>query len=90
MSVDYYMVCHECKQAIHVAQDGMSGWAFYRGHPDCMKKLGDFLEAHKFHPDKIALAPEQYFEDYKEVDWDASIASAKSAPLNVPHTRGKG
>jgi hypothetical protein len=74
MSVDYYMVCHECRQSLHVAQDGLSGWTFYRGEPDCMKALGAFLESHKFHPAQVSMAPEQYYEDYEEVDWQASPA----------------
>lgn len=46
MSVEYYLVCHQCRQRIHVAQDGLSGWTFYRGEPDCMQKLGAWMEEH--------------------------------------------
>lgn len=46
MSVDYYMICDGCKKAIHVAQDGLSGFTFYSGEPDCMKKLAAFLDEH--------------------------------------------
>lgn len=69
MSTDYFMVCHECKQSIHVAQDGLSGWTFYRGEPGCMKALGAFLKDHSFHPDRIAMAREQEFEEYTEIEW---------------------
>jgi hypothetical protein len=46
MSTDYYMTCGKCMDALHVAQDGLGGFTFYRGDPDCMKALGSFLERH--------------------------------------------
>ncbi len=45
MSTDYYLVSES--EAIHVAQDGLSGFSFYSKEKDCMKKLTDFLERHK-------------------------------------------
>jgi hypothetical protein len=47
MSVDFYFACDACKAAIHVAQDGLSGFTFYSGEPECMKALGVFLRAHR-------------------------------------------
>lgn len=46
MSVDYYIGCAHCKKALHVAQDGMSGFTFYRGQEDTMKLLGALLSDH--------------------------------------------
>lgn len=46
MSVEYYMVCVECKKALHVAQDGLSGFTFYSGQPETMKLLSAFLDQH--------------------------------------------
>lgn len=45
MSVDYYLVSET--EAIHVAQDGMSGYTFYHGEKDCMRKLGEFLDRNR-------------------------------------------
>lgn len=70
MSTDYYMVCHECQHAIHVAQDGLSGFTFYSGEPRCMKALGDFMKAHSLHAKSIRFEPEQDVdEDFIEVPW---------------------
>jgi hypothetical protein len=42
MSTDFYLVSEA--EAIWVAQDGMSGFTFYRGEPKCMEALDGFLE----------------------------------------------
>lgn len=72
MSVDYYFACEKCRQCIHVAQDGFGGWTFYRGEPDCMKHLGEFLGEHSLCGDRanhVLLLPEQYVEDFDEREW---------------------
>lgn len=46
MSVDFYIACKECKEALHIAQDGLSGFTFYSGQPDTMKLLAAFLDKH--------------------------------------------
>jgi hypothetical protein len=69
MSVDYYFACGHCKAAIHVAQDGLSGFTFYRGEPDCMRALGDFLRAHRLCEGRIEFLPEHHVEDFEDADW---------------------
>jgi hypothetical protein len=71
MSVDYYFACGKHMECIHVAQDGFSGFTFYRGEPDCMVKLGEFLEAHTL-CDSILYLPEHHVEDMKRCDWKAT------------------
>lgn len=50
MSVDYYMGCAHCYEALHIAQDGLSGFTFYSGQLDTMKLLGHFFECHSTCP----------------------------------------
>jgi hypothetical protein len=71
MSVDYYLACDKCKQAIHVAQDGMGGFTFYSGEPDCLYHLGRFLEEHTLCGGKVTLLNEHHVidEDLKCVHW---------------------
>lgn len=71
MSVDYYLACRKCKESIHVAQDGMSGFTFYRGEPDCMLKLAMFLEDHTVgdHDVRYISEHEEYDLDYKRREW---------------------
>jgi hypothetical protein len=74
MSTDQYVVCHKCKVSIQVASYGLGGFRFYRGEPGCMRALHAFLEEHLMHSDKVGFAPEQHYEDYKEVEWPHSAA----------------
>lgn len=70
MSCDWYMQCGVCQKAIHVAQDGLSGFAFYTGEPECMKALGVFLREHRLCPGRIQFLPEQdVIDDSERVDW---------------------
>ena len=73
MSTDYYMACTGCAECILVAQDGMSGFTFYSGEPECMKALNHFLSVHTVcnSGGKIAWLNEHrvYDRDYKQVDW---------------------
>ncbi len=74
MSVDYYLVCHECRKRIRVAHDGFGGgWNFYGRERDCMAKLGAWLSEHA-----IGLAQHSFVmgdedvtmsEDYPEIGW---------------------
>ena len=76
MSVDYYLACTGCRESIHVAQDGMSGFSFYSGEPKCMKALNLFLSIHTVcnTGGKIVWIDEHREEDgeYKQVDWHSS------------------
>lgn len=65
MSVDYYLACRTCKESIHIAQDGLSGFTFYRGEPDCMLKLALFLEDHTVGDHDV-----RYINEHKEIDGD--------------------
>jgi hypothetical protein len=73
MSVDYYMACTGCHESIHVAQDGMSGFSFYSGEPECMKALNHFLSVHTVcnSGGKIVWINEHQESDreYKQVEW---------------------
>lgn len=69
MSCDYYLACTTCGSCVHVAQDGLSGWSFYSGEPDCMKTLGVWMGAHTLGPCKVVLLPEQDVEEYEEIEW---------------------
>jgi hypothetical protein len=71
MSVDYYLACRKCKKSIHVAQDGMSGFTFYRGEPDCMLKLSRFLSDHTIgeHDVRYINENEGIDGDYEQVEW---------------------
>ena len=69
MSTDYYLACHGHQEKIWVAQDGMSGWTFYRGEPECMKALGAFLERHRGQLCHLELIPEQQYEYFREIEW---------------------
>lgn len=71
MSIDYYFGCRKHKKAVHVAQDGMSGFTFYRGELDCMLKLGQFLKEHSLGDCKVEFISEHQVDDgdYEEVEW---------------------
>ena len=71
MSVDYYMACGKCKESIHVAQDGMSGFGFYSNEPECMKALQHFLSVHTICGGKIEWLNEhrETDGDYTQVEW---------------------
>lgn len=77
MSTDYYLVSHTAKKVIHVAQDGLSGWTFYYGEPECMKALSRFLEANTHTP--LELVAEQYiystYDHYEEIEWNVKEPS---------------
>lgn len=73
MSTDYYFACRKCKVAIDVASWGLGGFQFYRGEPDCMKKLHKFLEEHTVgdHDVRVITEHDLYADDeYKEIEWD--------------------
>lgn len=71
MSVDYYLACDKCKEAIHVAQDGMGGFSFYSKEPDCLYHLDRFLQLHVLCGGKVTLVNENLVidDDYNEVHW---------------------
>lgn len=79
MSVDYYMACGKCMQCIHVAQDGLGGWTFYSGEPDCMQELGEFLGEHSGCYSVLFL-PEYRVEDMEERMWRPSHQQQESKP----------
>ena len=82
MSLNYYLVCHECRQRIHVAQDGVSGWSFYSGEPTCMRRLGAWLADHAMErpAHRFVLHDENALSsgDYAELEWRTQIATAAS------------
>jgi hypothetical protein len=74
MSVDYYLVCHECRKRIHVAQHGLGGWSFYSGERDCMRQLSAWFCEHTLDHDashRFVLHSEDEIssEDYEEIEW---------------------
>jgi hypothetical protein len=73
MSVDFYLVCESCRKRIHIAQDGLGGWSFYSGEPDCMAKLSQWLGDHAMAAGEhhFALHSEHATasEDYAEIEW---------------------
>lgn len=76
MSVDYYMACTICMKALHVAQDGLGGFTFYRGQDDTMRLLGEFLGAHSEGEDHyVRFLPETIIDrdDYEAMDSHGEI-----------------
>jgi hypothetical protein len=75
MSIDFYLVCHDCKKRISIAQDGLGGWTFYSGEADCMAKLGRWLGEHALiegsAAHRLALVTEhdERAQDYCEIEW---------------------
>lgn len=68
MSVDYYFACGKCMQCIHVAQDGLSGFSFYSGEPNCMQELGKFIGEHAL-CSSVLLLTEHQVEEMDEREW---------------------
>lgn len=75
MSVDYYFACGKCKQCVQIAQDGLSGFTFYSGEPNCMQELGKFLREHAL-CSNILFLTEYQVEDMDEREWRAKHLSA--------------
>lgn len=77
MSTLYYMACHHCKKTIWIAQDGLGGFGFYSGEPECMMAYKDFLLEHQGHP--LELVPENAHDDleadagYVEIKWPEAV-----------------
>ena len=71
MSVDYYLACDKCKEAIHIAQDGLGGFSFYSKEPDCLYNLDRFLEKHTLCGGIVTLVNEHKVidEDIHTVPW---------------------
>ncbi len=69
MSVDYYIACPICKECIHVAQDGLGGWTFYSGEPDCMAELGSWLGEQALRGCKPELMTEDHIDGWDERMW---------------------
>lgn len=68
MSVDYYFACGKHMECIHVAQDGLGGFSFYRNEPNCIEELGGWLEEHALCA-SILFLPEHQVEDMSERIW---------------------
>jgi len=72
MSINYYLVCHDCRKRIHIAQDGLAGWSFYRNSTDCMSKLGAWLDEHAVnswdHAFHLLNENDQSLQDYDYAD----------------------
>jgi hypothetical protein len=70
VSVDLYICCHNCKTKLWIAQDGLSGFTFYRGDEPVMKALGKFFEDHSLGDTanhRMGLINEDQHDDYTEV-----------------------
>lgn len=77
MSTNYYMACEKCQECYWVAQDGMSGFAFYSGEPRCMAGMNDFLSKHVLCGGTgLRLMSEHRVEDFKDVDWPPTPPAA--------------
>lgn len=73
MSVDYYLLCSKCNNGIDIASDGLSGFKFYSGEPDCMEKTKAFLETHVLCGGVIKIVPEHYNDyDFCRIEWKAT------------------
>jgi hypothetical protein len=86
MSCDYYLTCHACKKGLHVAQDGLSGFTFYSGEPETMRKLRDFLAEHNGQSHALELATEHRFDDLLDrgyVDLDEGLSAQSSGRARV-------
>ncbi len=46
MSVEFFLVCHDCKTKIHIGQDGLSGFTYYSGEAGCQASLKEFFADH--------------------------------------------
>lgn len=68
VSTDIYMTCEVCKEAIWIAQEGLGGFTFYSGEPNCMKALSKFIMLHYLHKN-IAIKCEQDVEEHNEIEW---------------------
>ena len=68
MSVEYYFVCHECKEKLHIGCDGMSGFQFWYGDESIMKSMKSMLARCVFHYEKLGFTMEQTIaeEEYSE------------------------
>jgi len=69
MSVDYYFACKKCNECTHVAQDGLSGFTFYSGEPDCMEKLGHFLRDHSLCGEVHMVTEFEGTDDMEKREW---------------------
>lgn len=72
MSTTYYIACKKCKVAVSVGSWGLSGFQFYRGHPDCMLKLHKLMEEHTIGEHDIGVITEHdlYDDDaWQELEW---------------------
>jgi hypothetical protein len=73
MSTSYFLACKTCKVAVEVGSWGLSGFQFYRGHPDCMEKLHKLLEDHTIGEEHdIGITTEHVIYDdeaWKELEW---------------------
>lgn len=79
MSTDYYIACKKCKVAIDVASWGLGGFQFYRGEPDCMRRLHTLLEEHTIGEHDIGLITEHVIydnDDYTTLRWNRSQSDA--------------
>lgn len=72
MSTNYYLLCQKCTMGVHIAQDGLSGFTFYYGEPNCMRALKDFLSEHSICGGEVVLKNEHFIhelENCKEYSW---------------------
>ena len=70
MSQEYYLVCDECKNKVHLGCVGLSGFQFWSGDGPTMNKMFKLLDGCMFHFERLKFVWEQSKEDeaYKEVE----------------------
>lgn len=70
MSVDIHLVCHTCKEHVHVAHHGLSGFSFYAPN----LKLKKFTELHTLershHAATMEFVTEHQLETYDYLEFE--------------------
>lgn len=72
MSTHYYLACDNCRKALWIAQDGLSGFTFFSAEPECLSAMARFLAAHTVcGGDHLEVVSEGVVDvqDYDEIPW---------------------
>lgn len=69
MSVCIYLACKPCRKCVWIGQDGLSGFTFYRGHPECLIGVGTFMREHITCDGNMEVMTEHAAEDFENVEW---------------------
>jgi len=68
VSMDYDLICVDCKVKIWIAQSGLSGQSFYSDEKGCMEELKAFLFNHIGH-NLMFLSEFEDTDNYNEIKW---------------------